>query len=169
VAGRPQKPQDELAFKRGGRGQPAEVVDVVNIDAARPKLQRPEGLDPRAEHIWDTHIGVAQARLQVTDHAHVYRWIWNWHQWFREADKYELEGGVTAGRKGEPTTNPRLRALAKHEASIAAAEKQLGFTPLERIRQNIKYVEEQSALDKLRKSRPAGPTQLRPGAAKTSS
>jgi hypothetical protein len=147
MAGQRQKPADQLAFKRGGRGRVLEVVPEE--EAVAHQFPVPEGLSPEAEYVWVETMEVAKRSLFPTDFFQARRWIFWVDRWLKEVAALAGEDSVVWGATGM-VRNPRYMVIRQIEANIVHAEQVMGLDPRARMRLGITYSQEQSALAKLK-------------------
>ena len=161
--GERQKHPDALVFRRGGR---VKALETVEVTAHSPSFDAPDGLLPEAAQIWNQTLELARAHLMPTDIFAAHRWIHWVNEWFKTVaalgDHIAVEGS-----RGTPVLSPRVLYLKECEKNIVHAETVMGLNPQARMRLGITYVEEQSALAKLKEIHDSGPRKpARMGSAK---
>lgn len=165
VSGQRQKHPDALTFRRGGRVKALQPVEVTDVS---PSFDAPAGLLPESAQIWNQTLELARAHLMPTDIFAARRWIHWVNEWFKTVERIEDEGTTVAGTRGTTVLNPDVFYLKTCEANIVHAETTMGLNPQARMRLGITYVEEQSALERLKQigTGTARPKPARMGSAK---
>lgn len=145
MAGKRQKPPDQIVYRRGGRVKPLAVVS-----AAEGRPAAPEGLGEHAQAAWEAfwESRVSGAVDLVADGEALRHWILC-------VDEREKLRAATAraplvkGSHEQLMLNPLFRRVRELNQEIARAEEHFGMTPLARLRLGVTYLQEQAAKQRL--------------------
>jgi P27 family predicted phage terminase small subunit len=134
VPNKPQKPVDQLQFKRGDRAERRTLLLPVTTEP-RPIPRCPAGLQPGAQRRWRAYWSapVAAAVDLRSDAEAVERWVHCVSERERLqplADKTPLVKGST----GQLVANPLYGVINGLSREIERLEEHLGMTPLARMR-----------------------------------
>lgn len=126
------------------------------LDFEKGKPRQPHGLNSQEGRIYKAtcqHLDRAGV-LQKVDGGVVFRYARWLAIWQKESKTLVVEGLVTVPviQGLEAKVNPRLLAVHKIDAMLAASEKKLGFSPEDRMRIKGTAEKKQSPRDKLKSS-----------------
>ncbi|MGE5527035.1 MAG: P27 family phage terminase small subunit [Methanosarcina sp.] len=141
MAGKRQKPPDELVYRRGGRVKP--LVPVAPAQLA-PRL--PDGLGDHAVAVWAAFwaSGVSGAVDLDADDEALRHWILS----VDEREKLRaatVRAPLVKGSHEQLMLNPLFRRLRDLNREIERAEEHFGMTPLARLRLGVTFLQEQVA------------------------
>jgi hypothetical protein len=147
MAGQRQKPVQNLAFRRGGRGREVAIPDhspLGEVPAPPPRLTR--AVRDHWEAFWSDQI----SRL-VTEAAvhHVRRYF----VLLSERERLERKvskAPIVPGSAGQDTLNPLYKRLEELTREIEVYMRELGILPLSRMRLGVATGHARSALEEMR-------------------
>ena len=149
MAGKRQKPPDELVYRHGGRVKP--LVPVAPAHLA-PRL--PDGLGDHAATVWAAFwASRVSGAVDLDADGEALR------HWIRCVDEREKLRAATSraplvkGSHEQLMLNPLFRRLRDLNREIARAEEHFGMTPLARMRLGVTYLQEQAAKEDLEAKR----------------
>lgn len=153
MAGQRQKPPDQLAFQRGGRGRGL-VVAAPGLRRVPPMPFAPAGVvwskRTRAawRALWKSHVSAA-IDLNA-DGERLRTWMRAIHDREQLLDRIREEGHVVPwGRGGALVAHPSLRWVKHLDGEIARISADFGLTPLSRFRLQVTFSEAGQAEDAL--------------------
>ena len=147
MAGQRQKPVQNLAFRRGGRGREVTIPTHSPLEEAPappPRLTRAV-----AEH-WEAYWSDPISRL-VTE-ATVYD-VRRYFSALAERERLERKAGkapIVAGSAGQDTLNPLYDRIEELTREIEKYRQELGILPLARMRLGVATGHARSALEEFR-------------------
>lgn len=149
MAGKRQKPPDELVYRRGGR-----VKALVPVAAANLAPRLPDGLGDHAAAVWAAFWAskVSGAVDLEADGEALRHWI----ICVDEREKLRaatVRAPLVKGSHEQLMLNPLFRRLRDLNREIARAEEHFGMTPLARLRLGVTYLQEQVAREELETKR----------------
>jgi len=145
MAGKRQKPPDELVYRRGGR-----VKALVPVTPATVVPTPPEGVGEHAISVWSTFWtsrGSGAVDLLADGEA-----LRHWILCVDEREKLRaatVRAPLLKGSHEQLMLNPLFRRLRDLNREIARAEEHFGMTPLARLRLGVTFLQEQAAKDDL--------------------
>lgn len=145
MAGKRQKPPDELVYRRGGRVK--SLVPVAPADLIPPF---PDGIGDHAAAVWKAYWAsrVSGAVDLDADGEALRHWI----LCVDEREKLRVptaRAPLVKGSHEQLMLNPLFRRLRELNREIARAEEHFGMTPLARLRLGMTYLQEQAAQEDL--------------------
>ena len=147
MAGQRQKPVQNLAFRRGGRGREVTIPagsPLGGVPKAPPRLTRAV-----VEH-WEAYWSDPISRL-VTEAA-----VYDVRRYFvalSERERLERKAAkepIVAGSAGQDTLNPLYKRLEELTREIERYRQELGILPLARMRLGVATGHARSALEEMR-------------------
>jgi len=149
MAGKRQKPPDELVYRRGGR-----VKSLVPVAPAHVAPPAPDGLGEHAVAVWTTFWAsrVSGAVDLLADGEALRHWI----LCVDEREKLRAatsRAPLVKGSHEQLMLNPLFRRIRELNREIARAEEHFGMTPLARLRLGVTYLQEQAAKEDLEAKR----------------
>jgi len=145
MAGKRQKPPDELVYRRGGR-----VKALVSVAPAHLTPHSPDGLADHAATVWAAFWASrvsGAVDLDADDEA--------LRHWILSVDEREklrpatVRAPLVKGSHEQLMLNPLLRRIRDLNREIARAEEHFGMTPLARLRLGVTFLQEQAAKEEL--------------------
>jgi phage terminase small subunit len=153
VAGKRQKPPDELVYRRGGRVKP--LVQVAPAHVAPPA---PDGLGEHAVALWTTFwASKVSGAVDLDADGEALR---HWILCVDEREKLRaatVRAPLVKGSHEQLMLNPLFRRIRDLNREIARAEEHFGMTPLARLRLGVTYLQEQAAKEDLEAKRQRRP------------
>src|ERR687885_773168 len=147
MAGQRQKPVQNLAFRRGGRGREVTIPDhspLGGVPAPPPRLTR------AVRDHWEAYWADPISRL-VTEAAvhHIRRYF----VLLSERERLERQVArrpIVPGSAGQDALNPLYRRLEELTREIEVYMRELGILPLSRMRLGVATGHARSALEEMR-------------------
>jgi phage terminase small subunit len=145
MAGKRQKPPDDLVYRRGGRVKP-----LVPVAPAHLSPRPPAGLGDHATAVWQVFWAsrVSGAVDLDADGEALRHWI----LCVEEREKLRaatVRAPLVKGSHEQLMLNPLLRRIRDLNREIARAEEHFGMTPLARLRLGVTFLQEQAAKEDL--------------------
>lgn len=145
MAGKRQKPPDELVYRRGGR-----VKALAPVAPAPLTPPLPDGLGDHAAVVWaEFWASRVSGAVDLLGDGEALR------HWILCVDEREKLRAATSraplvkGSHEQLMLNPLFRRLRDLNREIARAEEHFGMTPLARMRLGVTYLQEQAAKEDL--------------------
>jgi P27 family predicted phage terminase small subunit len=149
MAGKRQKPPDELVYRRGGR-----VKALVPVAPAQLVPRSPDDLGDHAAAVWQAFwASRVSGAVDLDADGEALR------HWIRCVDEREklraatVRAPLVKGSHDQLMLNPLFRRLRDLNREIARAEGHFGMTPLARLRLGVTYLQEQAAKEDLEAKR----------------
>jgi hypothetical protein len=149
MAGKRQKPPDDLVYRRGGRAKP-----LIQVAPATTAPAPPEGVGEHALADW---AGFWASRVSgaidlLADGEALRHWILS----VDEREKLRAatsRAPLVKGSHEQLMLNPLFRRLRELNREVARAEEHFGMTPLARLRLGVTFLQEQAAKEDLEAKR----------------
>ncbi len=125
------KPNPRHRIKRVTSGK------AVSLD--RPAMPRTLAGEARAEWLRVVPALEAARMLAAIDRAALIRYCTAWADWCEVQSGIERSGKLVRGKDGLPVSSPLWRLKQELEGVLAEMGRQLGLTPIARIRAGIKH------------------------------
>lgn len=144
-----QKPADQLAFKRGGRGKVAKIPDALMM----PVPRCPSDVGEYAAAAWSAFWAGPTARLVQPHH------LVELHDWIRcvhardELWRAVGEEPTSIGSMGQEVASWRWLTITRLEAQIARFSAKFGMTPLDWMRLTGALDQAEAAEESIKKRR----------------
>ena len=147
MAGQRQKPVQNLAFRRGGRGREVAIPEhspLGGVPAPPPRLTRAV-----AEH-WDAYWGDQISRLVTVGALYDVRRYFVLLSERERLERKVSKAPIVPGSAGQDTLNPLYKRLEELTREIEVYMRELGILPLSRMRLGVATGHARSALEEMR-------------------
>lgn len=151
MAGKAQKPRDQLQFKRGGRGGKVATLGAVP-DRRLAIPPAPQGIHPVARRAWREfwRSPISQLTDPNTDGAALRRWVLCVSERQHAIEAYQGRE-IVLGSMGQDALNPLIRYAQALGKEIQHYEEQFGMSPLARMRLGIALGQAQATIADLQR------------------